>query len=91
MNISQLRFRNHDKQNILRFISFKNKLSKFCALKTFILKLGVSILLENAILDLFSTRFETTADHRHCTKKTKFLIKDFFIKSDQIRSFLWIW
>ena len=24
-------------------------------------------------------------------KKTKFLIKDFFIKSDQIRSFLWIW
>ena len=91
MNISQLRFRNRDKQNILRFISFKNKLSKFCALKKFILKLSVSILLENAILDLFSTRFETAADHRHCTKKTKFLIKDFFIKSDQIRSFLWIW
>ena len=78
MNIGQLRFRNRDKQNILGFISFENKLSKFCALKTFILKWSVSILLENAILDLFSTRFETAADHRHCTKKNEVSHKGFF-------------
>ena len=27
----------------------------------------------------------------HCTRKTKFSIKVFFIKCDQIRIFLWIW